>query len=119
MQALKLGYARRVLAEQRRRRNPRQAELFEHTPQHICQARFYDFNIWTERKRIEKLRYMHRNPVKRGLVASPELWRWSRYRSYAFGERGIVGVNAGEVLTMKVRVPEQPTSRKARDVGHP
>ncbi len=36
------------------------------------QARFYDFNVWTEKKRIEKLRYIHRNPVARGLVASPE-----------------------------------------------
>jgi putative transposase len=35
-------------------------------------ARFYDFNVWTEKKRIEKLRYIHRNPVARGLVASPE-----------------------------------------------
>jgi putative transposase len=29
------------------------------------QARFYDFNVWTEKKRIEKLRYIHRNPVTR------------------------------------------------------
>src|SRR5437868_9816554 len=36
------------------------------------QARYYDFNVWSERKRIEKLRYIHRNPVKRGLVESPE-----------------------------------------------
>jgi putative transposase len=36
------------------------------------QARYYDFNVWTERKRIEKLRYIHRNPVTRGLVARPE-----------------------------------------------
>jgi hypothetical protein len=28
-------------------------------------ARYYDFNVWTKRKRVEKLRYMHRNPVKR------------------------------------------------------
>ena len=26
------------------------------------QARYYDFNVWSARKRIEKLRYMHRNP---------------------------------------------------------
>ena len=51
-------------------------------PQHIWQKRFYDFNVWTEHKRIEKLRYMHRNPVNRGLVASPELWRWSSFRAY-------------------------------------
>ena len=39
------------------------------------QARHYDFNAWSERKRIEKLDYMHLNPVKRGLVAHPEDWR--------------------------------------------
>ena len=50
--------------------------------------------LWSERKRIEKLRYMHRNPgspaspvlacwggkpVKRGLVAQPEQWAWSSF----------------------------------------
>jgi putative transposase len=69
IQALKLGFARRLLV-QRRRCDPRQASLFEHLPQHVWQRRFYDFNVWTRRKRVEKLRYMHRNPVKRGLVDS-------------------------------------------------
>ncbi len=46
------------------------------------QTRFYDLNVWTEKKRIEKLRYIHRNPVKRGLVVSPEQWPWSSYRWY-------------------------------------
>jgi hypothetical protein len=102
---LKLSFARRVLAQARRRRNPSQASLFDHAPQHIWQKRFYDFNVWTEHKRIEKLRYMHRNPVKRGLVASPELWRWSSFRAYFLGETGLVSVNEWEVLKMKIRAP--------------
>jgi REP-associated tyrosine transposase len=40
--------------------NAAQPELFEHAPPHIWQKRFYDFNVWTERKRLEKLRYLHR-----------------------------------------------------------
>ena len=119
MQALKLAFARRVLAEQRRRRNLQQPDLFDNTPHHIWQPRFYDFNVWTERKRIEKLRYMHRNPVKRELVESPDMWRWSSFRNYAFGEHGVVKVNDWQVLTMKVRRRPEPTSRKPRDVGHP
>jgi putative transposase len=103
MQAVKLGFARRVLAQARRRRNPAQAALFEHIPQHVWQKRFYDFNVWSERKRIEKLRYMHRNPVKRGLVATPELWRWSSFRAYFLGEAGPVRVNEWAVLKMKTR----------------
>jgi len=28
------------------------------------------------RTRVEKLRYIHRNPVKRGLVLEPDQWAW-------------------------------------------
>jgi len=105
MQALKLGFARRLLVQAKRRRSPAQAALFDHLPQHIWQKRFYDFNVWTEHKRIEKLRYMHRNPVQRGLVESPELWRWSSYRAYFLGETGVVKINKWEVLKMKIRIP--------------
>ena len=31
----------------------------------FCQPRYYDFSVFRERKYVEKLRYMHRNPVKR------------------------------------------------------
>jgi putative transposase len=69
------------------------------------QARFYDFNVWTEKKRIEKLRYIHRNPVARGLVDSPEQWRWSSFRWYLSGEIGPVKINDTEILVMKIRPP--------------
>ena len=104
MQALKLGFARRVLAERKRRRNPAQGEMFEPS-HHIWQARFYDFSVWSAKKQTEKLHYMHQNPVKRGLVESPELWRWSSYRAYAFGEAGAVAVNQWDVLKLKIRAP--------------
>ena len=39
--------------------------------------RYYNFNVFTEAKRIEKLTYMHWNPVKRGLCATPDSWPWS------------------------------------------
>ena len=32
-------------------------------------SRFYDLVVFSEKKRAEKLRHMHRKPVKRGLVA--------------------------------------------------
>ena len=79
----------------RRPRNPGQQELFAQ-PEIRCpfwQKRYYDFNLRTAKKRIEKLKYMHRNPVKRGLCAAPEEWKWSSYRTYAFAERGMVLLN--------------------------
>ena len=94
MQVLKQRTARSLLPR-RKRRDPRQRNLFGHEPSQraFWQARFYDFNVWTTKKRVEKLRYMHRNPVKRGLVGSPEQWRWSSYRFYLLGELGPVAVD--------------------------
>ena len=74
-------------------------------PDRFWQARFYDFNVWTERKRIEKLRYIHRNPVERGLVSSPEQWRWSSFRWYLYGETGPVRINDTDIMVMKIRPP--------------
>jgi putative transposase len=56
------------------------------------QTRYYDFNVFTHDKRVEKIRYMHRNPVKRGLVQKPEDWVHSSYRYYLMDEPGKVGI---------------------------
>ena len=58
------------------------------------QARYYDFNVFSGRKHVEKLRYIHRNPVRRGLVDKPLDWRWSSFRHYATGERGTVEIES-------------------------
>jgi len=55
-------------AAKKKRADSRQRHLFEDEASHraFWQARFYDLNVWTTKKRVEKLRYMHRNPVKQG-----------------------------------------------------
>ncbi len=102
MQSLKQGVARRLAL--------RAADSF-------WQARYYDFNVWSEKKFVEKLRYIHRNPVKRGLVARPGDWRWSSFRHYAMGEAGVVEIEsqwtarkrewAGVFPTVKIRSPQK------------
>ncbi|GAC1682714.1 MAG: hypothetical protein NVS9B5_17810 [Terriglobales bacterium] len=52
------------------------------------QARYYDFNVWSEKKFTDKLRYIHRNPVHRGLVPLAEDWRWSSFCHYASAKSG-------------------------------
>jgi putative transposase len=56
------------------------------------QRRYYDFNVFSHNKRVEKLKYMHRNPVKRGLVERPDEWRWSSYRHYLLEEASPVEI---------------------------
>jgi putative transposase len=58
------------------------------------QVRYYDFNIFSSAKQTEKLRYMHRNPVARGLVSRPEQWKWSSFRHYLTGESGVVQIES-------------------------
>ena len=69
----------------------------------IWQARFYDFVVFSEHKRVEKLRYMHRNPVKRGLVLEPQQWAWSSFRHYAYDEPGPVLVNEPQKAELRIR----------------
>ncbi len=58
------------------------------------QKRYYDHNVRSHQSFDEKLHYIHRNPVKRGLVANPEEWPWSSFRHYAFAEIGHVEIES-------------------------
>ena len=110
VQAVKLGILRRVMSNPQ---NPpfglaqgrRLAKNARHgaSVNHFWQRRFYDFNVWSQAKEVEKLKYMHRNPVVRGLVEKPDDWRWSSYRSYAYGEPGLVRINDWRWWEEKIR----------------
>jgi len=91
IQVLKQRSARALLLK-KKRADARQRRLFGDTSLRtpFWQARFYDFNVWTTKKRVDKLSYMHRNPVKRGLAGSPKEWRWSSYGFYLLEETGPV-----------------------------
>src|SRR5271167_4127947 len=102
MQSVKQRFAQRVIPRHRRR-NPAQGPLCEGRAKPVWQPRFYDFNVWTEHKRVEKLRYMHRNPVTRGLVEKPEQWVWSGFRDYLYGQTGKVRVNDTDLMKMRIK----------------
>ncbi|MBZ5644419.1 MAG: transposase [Acidobacteriia bacterium] len=86
----------------RLRRQPRKMMLFHqlrlpfrhaHILPQFWQPRFYDFNVWSQTKFVEKLLYMHMNPIKRKLVAHPKDWPWSSFPFYARKEPGLVRIN--------------------------
>lgn len=55
-------------------------------------SRYYDFNVFSQQKKVEKLDYIHHNPVKRGLVESSDMWQWSSAQYYRSGEQGVVQI---------------------------
>ena len=91
LKSLKQGVARRRIGD----------------AEHFWQKRYYDHNVRSHEKFVEKLRYMHRNPVKRGLVEQPDQWRWSSFRAYAYDEPGLV----------RVRFQEWPVAIQRRPVA--
>jgi putative transposase len=78
------------------------------------QIRYYDFNVFSESKRSEKILYMHRNPVKRGLVARQEDWAWSSCRHYASGFRGTVEIESEWTAARRKRAAAETHVSDAR-----
>ncbi len=58
------------------------------------QKRYYDRNVRDAQEFTVKLRYLHRNPVERGLVKEPGEWKWSSFRHYTLREIGIVEIES-------------------------
>ena len=71
---------------------PRLRNLASNLPR-FWEPRFYDFNVYTGEKLNEKLKYMHANPVTRGLVEHPADWIWSSYLFYETGKQGIISID--------------------------
>ena len=78
LKSLKQGVSRRLIGD----------------AEHFWQKRYYDFNIRNYAQFVEKLRYIHRNPVKAGLCERPEDWAWSSFRHYATGCEGRVEIES-------------------------
>jgi putative transposase len=58
------------------------------------QPRYYDFNVFSEKKQKEKLKYIHRNPVSRGLATQPCDWPWSSFNHWSTGAIGTVEIES-------------------------
>jgi putative transposase len=78
LKSLKQGVSRRLIGD----------------AEHFWQKRYYDFNIRNYPQFVEKLRYIHRNPVKAGLCERPEDCEWSSFRHYATGCEGRVEIES-------------------------
>jgi putative transposase len=93
IQALKQSVSRRLRSKSRRKSSPNQMRLgfaVGEAQPHLWQRRFYDFNVWSPKKKMEKLTYTHFNPVKRGLVKDPKDWPWSSYSFYEGRDDGLL-----------------------------
>jgi len=78
LKSLKQGVARRLIGN----------------ADHFWQKRYYDFNVRNHAQFVEKLHYIHWNPVKKGLCERPEDWPWSSFLHHATGGEGRVEIES-------------------------
>jgi putative transposase len=78
LKSLKQGVARRLIGES----------------DHFWQKRYYDFNVRNHAQFVEKLHYIHCNPVKQELCERPEDWPWSSFLHHATGCEGRIEIES-------------------------
>ena len=93
LKSLKQGVSRRLIGD----------------AEHFWQKRYYDCNVLDNPKFVEKLKYIHRNPVKRELVKKPEDWEWSSFRHWATGVEGVVEIESDWTWRKRERMGQCPT----------
>ncbi len=54
------------------------------TTGHLFQDRFKSENVEDDEYLLTVMRYIHRNPVKSGIVKRPGDWKWSSYNGYYY-----------------------------------
>ncbi|HSI37390.1 MAG TPA: hypothetical protein VK986_27625 [Tepidisphaeraceae bacterium] len=89
LSAIKLPVARRAAAFVRREAPESRSAMADIAMDGRVTLRFwqrgggYDRNIWSDREIWEKIEYVNKNPVRRGLCQRADGWKWSSAADYA------------------------------------
>jgi putative transposase len=76
----------------------------------LMQPRFFDRALRTVREYNEKVKYIHLNPVRAGLVSRPEDWRWSSVHDYTGSVQRPVATPSG-LSVDRVLLPSDERTR--------
>ena len=95
LQVLKQRVSRRLRLKRRAPANPMKLHFGNDADSlpRFWQRRFYEFNLWSLKKRVEKLHYMHMNPMKRGLVVHSKDWPWSSFPFYSKSKQDLIRID--------------------------
>jgi putative transposase len=80
--------------------------------EHFWQKRSYNFNIRNHGQFVEKVHYIHWNPVRRGLCKRPEDWAWSSFLHHATGGEGLVEIESEWTARGREREREALSGRR-------
>jgi len=89
LSAIKLSISRKAVNFARNTRSPLLKKMYHGSTTGLPIYRFwqrgggYDRNLISRPAVLNSIEYIHNNPVRKGLVSSPEDWVWSSARYYA------------------------------------
>jgi putative transposase len=92
LQAIKVPVAKKAILWVRTHAPGFAVSMEDRQPNGVCHHRFwqrgggYDRNLRTLDDAREKMRYIHANPVRRGLAVTPDEWHWSSWHAWQTGE---------------------------------
>lgn len=92
LQGIKKAFSQRILHRWRADDNPILEKILDEDsrPRFWQPGGGFDRNIRDSEELIREIDYIHKNPVKRGLVTEPTQWKWSSARWFAGERKGVV-----------------------------
>lgn len=79
------------LSKLKRAKNPSHTDSIHQ----LWQEGFHPIHIFSDQMMVQKINYIHKNPVKRGYVDHEEDWRYSSARNY-LGLNGVIPITLFE-----------------------
>ena len=114
IQVFKQRVSRRLRGKKRARRGQLTLRFAKEAGRRrFWQRRYYDFNVYSEKKLREKLDYMHMNPVAERLVTHPRDSPWSSWTFHGSGD-GLLLMDCGKWGEKEREIEERPTLCKKR-----
>lgn len=67
----------------------------ERSENKVWQDSYWEVELFSEKFVRQKINYIHRNPIRAGLVSAPEAYPYSSYRNYQLNEEWFVEIDRG------------------------
>jgi REP element-mobilizing transposase RayT len=81
--------------------------LRRHRSGHLFQGRFKNMLVQNDAYLLQLTYYIHRNPLRAGMVKRTADYKWSSYRAYAYGKRHQNWLNINEILSQFMNVKDR------------
>jgi REP element-mobilizing transposase RayT len=63
----------------------------------IWKDEFHPEAIYSEKWFYQKMRYIHNNPIRKGLVTQPEAWKYSSARNWILDDHSIISLDLDQL----------------------